>query len=329
MSIKVSIVVPVYGVERYVEKCARSLFSQTYSNIEYLFVNDCTKDSSIDIIKKVLNQFPNRIESVHIIEHKVNKGLSAARETGIQSATGQYILHVDSDDYVDVNIVQDLVERATIDNCDIVISGFFNEYAKKKMQDLSVCQKLECSVYLSKIISQDILTPIWGKLIKTDLYKKNNIHCIETISFAEDYAVLPRLLFYANTIGFVSKPLYNYTHYNSSSLTNNFKWKDVSDKVMAQNCIDNFFIMTKSFGSEIRVSNLKRRAWLLRSLMSNGLPLEKSEGCFSKFSIKISDINKLSLSHFIILYLDKMKFYLLLSLFVKSGNWVLKHEKTD
>ncbi len=84
---KISLLIPVYGVEKYIERCARSLFGQTYQNIEYIFVDDCTKDSSIAVLKKVLDDYPFRKEQVTIIHHNFNKGLSAARNTAFNHAT--------------------------------------------------------------------------------------------------------------------------------------------------------------------------------------------------------------------------------------------------
>lgn len=98
--LKVSILVPIYGVEQYIERCAKSLFEQTYSEIEYVFVNDCTKDDSIGVLNRVLEKFPQRKLQVRIINHEKNKGLGAARRTAILNANGDYILHVDSDDYI-------------------------------------------------------------------------------------------------------------------------------------------------------------------------------------------------------------------------------------
>ncbi len=96
----ISILVPIYGVEKYIERCSRSLFGQTYFNIEYIFVDDCTKDNSIGILKKVLMDYPLRAKKVKIVSHSTNRGLSAARNTALTHAEGAYIMHVDSDDYL-------------------------------------------------------------------------------------------------------------------------------------------------------------------------------------------------------------------------------------
>ena len=98
---KVSVVIPVYGVEKYIERCARSLFEQTLDDIEYIFVNDCTKDRSIDILNEVINDYPARKQQIRIVHHKENKGLPFARQSGWQVATGEYVANCDSDDWVD------------------------------------------------------------------------------------------------------------------------------------------------------------------------------------------------------------------------------------
>ena len=102
---KVSICVPIYGVEQYIERCVRSLFEQTYENIQYIFVNDCTKDKSIEILQQLLVQYPHRESQVHIITHDRNRGLGAARNTAVDAATGEFLFHVDSDDYIDVTTI--------------------------------------------------------------------------------------------------------------------------------------------------------------------------------------------------------------------------------
>ena len=88
---KVSVIVPVYGVAQYIEKCARSLFEQTLEDIEYIFVDDCTQDNSIEILHNIIKDYPHRQQQTRIIHHETNKGLPIARKTGIENATGKYI----------------------------------------------------------------------------------------------------------------------------------------------------------------------------------------------------------------------------------------------
>ena len=107
---KVSIIIPIYKAEDFIEECAISLFSQTYENIEYLFVNDCTPDNSIEILKETLNHFPKRQNQVKIITQKHNQGQAAARNKALDVFSGDFVAFVDSDDYLtDKNIIADTV----------------------------------------------------------------------------------------------------------------------------------------------------------------------------------------------------------------------------
>ena len=108
----VSVIVPVYGVERYIERCAVSLFEQTYKDIEYIFVNDATPDKSIEVLKTVMERYPERAKAVRIVEHPQNRGVSAARNSGVETASGEYLWQVDADDYIEKNAVRTLVDTA-------------------------------------------------------------------------------------------------------------------------------------------------------------------------------------------------------------------------
>jgi len=101
MSLKLSVCIPVYKVEAYIEPCARSLFAQTYEDLEFVFVDDCSPDGSVDVIKRVLADYPDRIPQVRIVRHEKNAGLIRARKTALSVATGEIVTHCDSDDWVD------------------------------------------------------------------------------------------------------------------------------------------------------------------------------------------------------------------------------------
>ena len=105
---KLSVCVPIYGTEKYIERCARSLFDQDIQDVEYIFVNDCTKDAAIDVLKNVVADYPYVGSRVKIINHEKNKGLAGARLTGLQNATGEYVWCVDSDDYIQQKAIMEL-----------------------------------------------------------------------------------------------------------------------------------------------------------------------------------------------------------------------------
>lgn len=199
---KVSVIVPVFGVEQYIERCARSLFEQTLDDIEYIFVNDCTKDKSIDVLKTVLFQYPLRKSQVKIISHDVNKGLPRARMTGLKYATGEYIAHCDSDDWIDVTMYEKMYAKAKEDNLDMAVCKF---YISDGINSIEYIHKdsfsKDGSLYFEYM-------NIWAKIVKKEIYKNDLIPVEATM--LEDRALSVQLAFYSNKIGIIEEPLYYY-----------------------------------------------------------------------------------------------------------------------
>ena len=220
---KVSICVPVYMVEKYIERCAKSLFLQTYEDIEYIFVNDCTPDKSIDLLLRTLAIYPHRKHQVNIINHKCNQGLAAARNTAVEVASGDYILHVDSDDFLEKEAVQLLVEEAIRTDSDIITGGY-RVLKNNHVQEI-LPKHIAASEVFNEILERNIPVFIWGRLIKCALYKDNCIKVEEGVNMGEDYQAITRLFFYANNISFVDKIIVNYDCGNQSSYTYEFKIK--------------------------------------------------------------------------------------------------------
>lgn len=197
MSYKISVIVPIYGVEQYIERCARSLFEQTLDAIEFIFVDDCTTDNSMAVLHRVIADYPQRKDHVTIIKHETNKGLPQARKTGVQVAKGEYVAHCDSDDWVECNMYEVLYEYATSGHYDVVYSDYF---VSDGTHNFPKCTKT------SKRLIQG---PIWNKLVNRALYTENEI-VYPTANKAEDGALMTQLSYYAKQIGYMPKPLYHY-----------------------------------------------------------------------------------------------------------------------
>lgn len=209
---KVSVIVPIYGVESYIERCARSLFEQTLEDIEYIFVNDCTKDNSINILNKVIKDYPNRENQIKIISHPINKGLSYARETGIKEATGDYIAHCDSDDWVDHNMYNSLYSFAISEDYDFVKSGRFDSDGKKTIDEKGVYFKngrLDQVSVLRYLLLQKDWNSIWNALVKRSVYECSNIRFTPN-AMLEDYYVVTQLILNCNKIGVLNSAYYYY-----------------------------------------------------------------------------------------------------------------------
>lgn len=236
----VSICVPIYGVEKYIERCAVTLFEQTYENIEYIFVNDCTKDNSVAILEDVISRYPARSSAVKIITHEKNRGLAAARNTCVESSTGEFILHVDSDDYIENDTVELLVKEQQKNDADIVTCGIFMHKPTNTItRELPSFKSPE--LMTTALIGRQTAVNIWGRLIKRSLYTKNGIKATEGVNMGEDYSVIPLLSYNTKQILNLSRPLYHYDCTNTSSYTNVFSQKNAEQTWRAYSILENYF----------------------------------------------------------------------------------------
>lgn len=216
---KVTIAVPVYGVESYVEKCAISLFEQTYPNLEYVFIDDCSPDKSIEIIEKVLDRYPNRQGQVRIIRQKKNKGCPAARNLAVQLATGDFIFHVDADDYLEKDAISSMMSEQMATDADLVVGNYMIE-TDSKTKLVQYCDISKTKEEIVKDCLDDKSSQsVWGILIRRQIYIENNIRADENFHVGEDWQVAPLLLYYANKIAYVDKVIYHYQLSRPNSIT--------------------------------------------------------------------------------------------------------------
>ena len=125
---KVSIVVPVYNVAPYIEQFARSVFEQTLEDIEHVFVDDCSPDSSMDILLSVLEEYPHRKQKVKIVRHEKNMGISVTRKDGYMKTTGEYVIYVDSDDYLEPRMLELMYAKAKEHDADMIVCDIYLYY---------------------------------------------------------------------------------------------------------------------------------------------------------------------------------------------------------
>lgn len=268
-NIKVSICVPVYGVEKYIEKCAVSLFEQTYQNIEYIFVNDCTPDNSISILNEVIEKYPKRKSNVRIITHKNNRGLAAARNTAVDAVNGEFLMHVDSDDWVETDIVEKCVNKQIETNSDIVSVDVIREWPKLK--EHIVLPTFENPKDMTiKILRGTSFHSIYGHLIRTSLYKDNNIRLEEGLNMGEDYFIIPRLSYFARKIVNIHEFLYHYNSQNVNSYVNSFSIAEAEQSWEVSRSLKQFFYdKGKDYMDSIYIADADKISLYLRVCMRN------------------------------------------------------------
>ncbi|MCI6847610.1 MAG: glycosyltransferase [Erysipelotrichaceae bacterium] len=212
--IKLSVIVPVYNVEKYINKCLDSLINQTLKDIEFIFVNDGSLDNSVKIIK----EYQKKDKRIKLFNKK-NGGQASARNLGLKKANGEYIAFLDSDDYVKEDMYEILYNRAKKDNLDIVICNYYLVYPEKIIENrLSITNDME------KIISPReyiVLSPSpWNKIIRHEYLTKQNFMFPEGIIY-EDLASIPLLGLGNPKTVFLNQCLYYYVQSSSSTMRNN------------------------------------------------------------------------------------------------------------
>lgn len=227
MGVLVTVVVPIYNVERHIAKCVQSLFAQSYHDIEYIFVDDCASDGSIAILKSVFSAYPIRASQSILIQHEHNKGLPTARNTGLALASGKYVLHFDSDDYADERMIFDMLERAEQEDADITYADFYLSFEKnRRYMEQPYCTSPEDC--LKALFDGRMKFNVWNKLVKRSLYERHHITFPDGISMGEDMTMI-KLFCVAGSIAYLPKAYYNYMQTNTSAFTKSFSKKQAED----------------------------------------------------------------------------------------------------
>lgn len=218
-TVKVSVCVPVYGVEKYIEKCVRSLMEQTMKDgIEFVFVNDCTKDNSMNILNKVISEYPDRKNQIKIIDHECNRGLPSARNTAMKYAIGEYIVHCDSDDWVEPSMYEEMFNEAVKADADIVGCGFYKENGATSIVYIDNFNLKPIDALKRFLTMQTMHFNVWQRLVRRSLYRDFNIKFDERFNMGEDCYVNFLLHLNATKLSTVQSPLYHYRTSNQSSL---------------------------------------------------------------------------------------------------------------
>ena len=218
----VSVIVPVYKVEDCIRECIDSILAQTYSDFELILVDDGSPDNCGRICDDYAKG-DNRIKVVH----KVNGGISSARNAGLEVAKGEWIMHVDGDDWIEPDMIESLIEAAQITGADMVI-GDFVKYGPSagynKLPTWSSDKKKSMTNYVAYV-----MTTIWGSIAKRSLYADQSLKSPEGISYCEDFHLIVRLCHFAKKVVNVHRPFYHY-RYRPTSIMSNMNRKTEADE---------------------------------------------------------------------------------------------------
>ncbi len=269
MTPAVSVLVPVYNVSAYIERCAYSLFGQTFDNIEFVFVNDCTPDNSIEKLQHIIAKYPNR--NVKIIHHEKNRGLAAARNTAIDNATGKYIQHIDSDDWIEPNMIEAMYHKAETEQADIVVCDFVIERKNETVLQKETINDQRKTPFELMLENEEIGGWLFSKFIKSELCKMPECRSMEGLNYQEDRYVSTKIFYYARKFAKIDKTFYHYDRANQSSITATCREYHIEQRILFWDLIDQFMEKNNirdTYSSIIECSKTKTKIYFFLSTQS-------------------------------------------------------------
>ena len=223
MEIKVSVIVPFWKVEAFIARCARSLMEQTLQEVEFIFVDDASPDRSAEILREAV---AGSGRDVKILSHPVNKGLPAARNTGLSAARGKYVFHCDSDDYLEPAMLEKLYLAAEAARADIAYCDFWLDFGDTRRLMPARGFGDAATMLREGFLAGTLKYNVWNKLARRSLYE--GISFPEGHSMGEDMTMM-MLASRAGAVVHVAEPLYHYMKTNDGALTTGFSDKALED----------------------------------------------------------------------------------------------------
>lgn len=288
-----SVIIPVYNVAGYIEKCAQSLFSQTLADIEFVFVDDRSPDDSIAILNRILKDYPDRAAHTKIISNSRNLGVGASRQTGVSNATGRYIIHCDPDDWVDPDYYEKLVAKAESDGCDMVISDFVLESPDRV---LNMCQNpgpLEYDHFCDLMCGLGhprMHGSLWNKLIRRSCY--DGYIFPPGLDYCEDVLFLLNLRGSNIRMGYMAGSAYHY-RVTPSSITNSYRFENIGRE-------NRFIEAVETLSDKGKITPAQRDSVIAgvlfhRILCVKDMPVEYFKSRYSKYRKTVSSNRQLGI----------------------------------
>lgn len=220
--ILVTILMPIYKVEQYLERTLESIFTQTYPYLNYVFVNDCSPDNSLHVLINTINRYGIKEGLYTIINHEQNEGIAVSRTDCITHATGEYVYFVDSDDWIEKETVEQMVLATKNGIIDIVGCDFMKDYQSGEITYHHENYAESCRENMFRCLNYNIATVLWKLLIRRSLFE--NFSITPHVDIVEDYIMSVKLYYYANSFIAIPKAFYHYIQYNQARVSLQTLW---------------------------------------------------------------------------------------------------------
>ncbi|ELU8558890.1 hypothetical protein CGT72_00615 [Vibrio cholerae] len=223
----ISVIMPVYNTEMYIERAIVSLMEQTLQNIQFIIIDDGSNDDSLEIIKSVMSRYPERQKQLTLISRE-NRGVAFTRAEGLAIADGEYIIHMDSDDFVAINWLESLYCKALEESADVVICDF-DMYLKNKIISVREMVKKNPDDCVRYLLTGKLSNSNCNKLIRKKIISENDISYLTGLNMGEDFYFILKVLYFSRNISYVGESLYSYNRTNESSLTYYYSESSLND----------------------------------------------------------------------------------------------------
>ncbi len=216
--VDISVLIPIYGVERYIERSLRSIFSQSKtSGVEYILVNDCTLDSSMEIAQRLIGEFSSL--NIVVVNHEVNRGIAAARQSAVDIARGEYLLFFDSDDWCEPTMLEEMYRSAKSSGADIVVCDYYLTRADREFYD-SMPTPSSGREALTEMLWGRVYWVLWNKLIRRELFSGSEMAMPEGLNFGEDLLMCTKLFTKARHVEYLPKAFIHYMQVSGAMTSN-------------------------------------------------------------------------------------------------------------
>lgn len=286
----ISVIVPVYNIEKYLPRCIDSILDQTYKNWEAIFVNDGSTDNSL----KILEEYKKRDKRIIIIDKK-NAGSGAARNDGIENSRGEYVAFLDSDDWYEKNFLEKLYNNLTENNSDVAICNpkmAYDDMSKNKKINTYFFKEIEMNKTPEKILGILAMPVVWNKLYKKEIIVKNEIK-FPNYSFCEDVEFLYKTFLYVNKVSKIEDDLYNY-YQRKDSVTKKIKEESIEQLYQVLKNIENY--IKNNFNSKLAIFYLYKIQFIYSVSLTLLVRIENDEILKKKINKRnnseVKNINK-------------------------------------
>ena len=269
--ITVSILMPIYKVDQFLEKALISVFTQTYKNIDYVFVIDGSPDNSMQILYNTIDNFCLEPDRYKVIIHESNEGIAKSRSDSIVMAKGDYVYFVDSDDWIEEDAVEQMVSATKDGSIDIVGCDYLKDFQSGKTVYYRENYGVTCIENLHRCINYDIATVLWKLLIRRQLFANFRI---SPINIGEDYIISIKLFYYAKSFVSLNKAFYHYVQYNQNRLSFQ-SLRSIRDHIKCVKVVENFIKEKGFFDDEIQHRILLRKFNIKSNFVLNNMLLDE------------------------------------------------------